>query len=82
MSETRHFDIACFLPSLRDLADAEFKTASEKVREKFQSGKMRICEVEQSEIDKLLETELAPQENLDDIPKQLHEAILNAVKGW
>lgn len=41
---------------------------------------MRICEVEQSEIDKLLETELAPQEDLDDIPKQLHEAILNAVR--
>ncbi|MCJ1347446.1 hypothetical protein MMC31_005671 [Peltigera leucophlebia] len=40
---------------------------------------MRVCLVERSEIDKLLETELAPQEVLDDIPNQLHEAILNAV---
>lgn len=79
VSKVQHFDIACFLPSLRDLADAEFKTASEKVREKFQSGKMRVCEVEQSEIDKLLETESAPQKVLEDIRKQLHEAILNAV---
>ena len=58
----RLFDIACFLPSLRDLADAEFKTASEKVQKTSQSGKMRVGQVERSEIDKLLETELAPQE--------------------
>jgi hypothetical protein len=61
-SKERLFDIACFLPSLRDLADAEFKTASEKVQKTSQSGKMRVGQVERSEINKLLETELAPQE--------------------
>ena len=64
----RLFDIACFLPSLRDLADADFKTASEKVQEKIRCGEMRVCQVERSEIDKLLETELALQEVSVDIP--------------
>ena len=59
-SKAPRFDIACFLPSLRDLAGAEFKTASEKVQEKTRSGKMRVCQVERIEVDKLLETELAP----------------------
>ncbi|KAI4161634.1 MAG: hypothetical protein LQ342_004775 [Letrouitia transgressa] len=54
-SKVPRFDIACFLPSLRDLADAEFSTASEKVQEKMRSGKMRVCQVERSEVDKLLE---------------------------
>ena len=54
------FDIACFLPSLRDPANARFKTASEKVQETIQCGGMRVCQVERSELDKLLETELAP----------------------
>ena len=62
------FDIACFLPSLRDLANADFKTASEKAQEKIRCGEMRVCKVERSEIDKLLETEVAPQEVSVDIP--------------
>lgn len=64
-SKAPRFDIACFLPSLHDLADAEFKTASEKVQEKMRSGNMRICQVERIEIDKFLETELASQEILE-----------------
>lgn len=78
-SKARRFDIACFLPSLRDLADAEFKTASEKVQEKFRSGKIRICQVDRSDVDKLLGTKVAPQEVLDDSLKQLHPAILDAI---
>ena len=61
-SSERRFDIACFLPSLRDLANADFKTASEKVQEGNRCGDMRVCEVERKEIDKLLETELDLQE--------------------
>ena len=38
----------------------KFKTASEKVQEKFRCGKPRLCQAERSEIDKLLEIELAP----------------------
>lgn len=75
------FDIACFLPSLRDLADAKFKTASEKVQEKTRLGKIRVYQVERNEIDKLLKTELAPQEVLDDSSKKLHGAILGAVSS-
>ena len=37
-----HFDIACFLPSLRHPANAGFKTASEKVQETIQCGGMRV----------------------------------------
>ncbi|KAK0512969.1 hypothetical protein JMJ35_004986 [Cladonia borealis] len=62
MSKERRFDIACFLPSLRDLANADFKTASEKVQEGNRCGDMRVCEVERKEIDKLLETESDLQE--------------------
>ena len=36
-SKERQFDIACFLPSLRDLANAEFRTASEKVQQTRQA---------------------------------------------
>lgn len=75
----RRFDVACFLTSLRDLANANFKTASEKVQEKSRRGEMRVCEVERSEIDKLLETELVLQEASVDNPARLREAILNAV---
>lgn len=67
-SKERRFDIACFLPSLRDLANAEFKTSKEKVQEKIRCGDMRVCQVERSEIDKLLETGLAPQEVSVNIP--------------
>ena len=67
-SKERRFDIACFLPSLRDLANAEFKTASEKVQEKIRCGEMRVCQVERSEIDKLLETDLASQQVSVGIP--------------
>lgn len=78
-SKAPRFDIACFLPSLHDLADAKFKTASEKVQEKTRSGKMRVCQVERSKIDKLFETELASQEVLDDILNQVRKEILKAV---
>ena len=61
-SKERRFDMACFLPSLRDLVVAQFKTSKEKVEDKIRCGDMRVCQVERSEIDKLLETELAPQE--------------------
>ena len=61
ISKERRFDIACFLPSLRDLSNADFKTASEKVQEGNRCGDMRVCEVERKEIDKLLETDLALQ---------------------
>ena len=49
VSKERRLDIACFLPSLRDLADAKFKTAGEMVRKTRKSGKMTVGEVEQSE---------------------------------
>ena len=78
-SKERRFDIVYFLPFLHDLANAELKKASEKVQEKIPCGEMRVCQVERGEIDKLLETESAPQEVSVDNPNQLCEAILNAV---
>ena len=59
VSKEPPFDIACFLPSLRDLAEAEFETASEKIQEKPRSGEVRVCQVERSEVEKLLETKSA-----------------------
>lgn len=57
--KVRRFHIACFLPSLHDLANAGFKTFSEKVQEKIRCGEMRVCQVGRSEIHKLLEAGLA-----------------------
>ena len=56
------FDIACFLTSLRDIEDAEFKTASEEVQKTKQSGRMRISLVERGKVDELLDSAVAPQE--------------------
>ena len=56
------FDIACFLLSLRDLADAKFETALQQVQFQSRLGKMKVDQVERSEIIRLLEKESAPQQ--------------------
>ena len=68
--EERRFDIAGFLPSLRDLANAEFTTASEKVQENIRCGEIRVCQMERSETVYLAELPRLPE---------LPEAILKAV---
>ena len=65
--EERRFDIGCFLPCLRDLANAKFTTASEKVQEYKWCGEIRVCQMERSETVYLIE---------------LPEAMLNAVTDY
>jgi hypothetical protein len=78
VSKERRLDIACFLPSLRNLVDANFKTAGEMVQKTRKSGKMTVGEVEQSEAEKLLQKEVTLN-NGDEIPDDLRQAILDAV---
>jgi hypothetical protein len=68
MLENPIFDIACFLPSLRDITVTEFASASKKVQETCRRGKITVDQVDGDETEKLLETEfkaLAQQAILD-----------------
>jgi hypothetical protein len=60
------FDIACFLPSLRDITVAQFNSASKKVQETCRQGKIKVDQLDRRETDKRLETELMAQQAILD----------------
>lgn len=55
------FDVARFLPSLQNIADADYQVVIKEARDSSRSGVMMVDQVERSEVTKLFETTWMPQ---------------------